>query len=94
MIYLMNDTTKYGINTEWNNLTLQERKDMFTLLIFLNHYEDVKEAFKHIKTRWVNLIQPISGEYGTPEYSNSTSGRYNTFKRLKTLYSKYIVQVN
>lgn len=84
---------RYVINTDWCNLSLQERKDIYILLMFLNSGGNVLDAFEQLKRNWLDQIQPIIGDYGTPKYNNSTSARYNTSKRLKRLFAKYITKV-
>ncbi|MEN3324235.1 hypothetical protein VP395_10890 [Mariniflexile soesokkakense] len=93
MIYLPRENATYGLNTDYQKLTLQERKDAFLLLLFLNTYNDTKQAFRTIKNVWLNTIQPLEGNVGSKEYSVITSSRSQTLKRLKTIYNDYVIKV-
>ena len=41
--------TKWGLNTDLNNLSVNERKDALVLLYFLNEYQEQHKAFKELK---------------------------------------------
>ena len=87
------ENTQWGLNTEMNNLTLNERKDALLLLYFLNTYNDDITAFKAFKALWIERIYklPLPAD---KNYQSVKKGRYSTLSRMKKIYQKYLVQVH
>ena len=53
------EKNKWMLNTELHELTVNERKDAIVLLYFLNTHGDQIEAFKELKSSWVNNIYKL-----------------------------------
>ena len=88
----INKNNKWGLNTNLNELTLNERKDALVLLFFLNKYVDDTRAFQELKSDWVDNIYrlPATSDF---EYNSVKNGRYNILSRMKRIYKDYMVQL-
>jgi len=85
------EKNKWMLNTEFHMLTVNERKDAIVLLYFLNTYGDQIEAFKELKSAWVNNIYELP-KTSSAEYNSVKNGRYNILLRMRKLQEKYMVE--
>jgi hypothetical protein len=85
------EKNKWMLNTELHELTVNERKDAIVLLYFLNTYGDQIEAFKELKSSWVNNIYKLP-KTSSSEYNSVKNGRYNILSRMRLLQEKYIIK--
>jgi hypothetical protein len=88
---LVNENNKWELNTQLENLTVQQRKNAMVLLFFLNTYNEDKLAFEMLKKFWINNIYklPITS---AENYGTVKSGRYITLKKMKDIYHNYLVE--
>ena len=82
---------KWKLNTEFNLLTLNERKEALVLLYFLNSYGNTIKAFKELKSNWVNNIYKLP-KISDRKYNSVKNGRYNILSRMRKLQEKYMVE--
>lgn len=88
---LLNENNKWELNTQPNNLTVQQRKNAMVLLFFLNTYGDDKLAFEMLMKYWINNIYKLPST-SSPNYSTIKTGRYITLKSMKNIYHMYLVE--
>lgn len=87
-----NKNSKWGMNTNLNNLTVNEKKDALVLLFFLNIYEDDVRAFKELKSGWMDKIYKLP-DTSASEYNSVKNGRYNILSRMKRIHKDYMVEL-
>jgi len=85
------ENTQWGLNTEMNNLNVNERKDALLLLYFLNTYNDDVTAFKAFKDLWIERIYKLPST-SDKSYQSVKKGRYSTLSRMKKIYQMYLVE--
>lgn len=82
---------KWGLSTDYDTLSVRERRDALVLLYFLNEYREQDIAFKKLKAYWTNIIYklPKTSEKG---YNGVKNGRYNIHSRMKKLFREHVVE--
>lgn len=87
----LRDNDKWGLNTDFKNLTIRQRRDAFILLYFLNEYKAQNLAFEKLKAHWTNIVYklPKTSEKG---YNGVKNGRYNALSRMKKIFDEFVVE--
>ena len=88
---LLEENNKWELNTQLENLTVQQRKNAMVLIFFLNTYGDDKLAFEMLKRYWINNIYKLPTT-NAQNYGTVKSGRYITLKKMKYIYHMYMVK--
>lgn len=88
---LIQENNKWELNTQMDNLRVQQRKDAMVLLFFLNTYRDDELAFEMLKKFWINKIYKLP-KTSSSDYSSIKTGRYITLKKMKNIYQMYLVE--
>ena len=83
---------KWGLNTDFENLTVRQRRDACVLLYFLNEYIDQDIAFKKLKSNWTNIIYKLP-QTSEKRYNSVKNGRYNVLSRMKKLFHEHVVEL-
>ena len=84
--------SKWGLNIELHNLTVNQRRDALVLLYFLNQYQEQEMAFKQLKSIWINSIYKLP-DTSAATYNSVKNGRYNILSNMKMIYKDYMVQL-
>lgn len=82
---------KWGLKVEPKELRLQERKDVMIFLSFLNVCEDYECALQNFKEMWLNNVYELPAT-NDENYNSVKCSRHLALKRVKEVYSKYIIK--
>lgn len=83
---------KWGLNTDFEKLTVRQRRDACVLLYFLNEYREQDIAFKKLKSNWTNIIYKLP-KTSEKSYNSVKNGRYNILSRMKKLFHQHVVEL-
>ncbi|WP_179353580.1 hypothetical protein [Winogradskyella vidalii] len=73
-------------------MSVQEKKDAYLLVLLLNQYGNYNETFEAIKKDWLNLLYSLPSTKDKKAYNSVKSSRSYTMLRLKSIFKNYIIQ--